>query len=275
MKIAITGSRGYIGSALCQVLRSIDEEITEYDYVLGDDILNIGALRDKVSDADCVVHLAAIVGYPAVSADPERAYQVNVIGTRNVCDVSHRVIFASAMSNYDGVKRVDEDTPIYPKTEYAKQKLEAEHIVLREPGNIVLRFGSLYGLSPNMRMDLLVHNFVRDAYKDGELEIYQPDAVRAITNIEDVLLAIARFISIDDDKGGVFNIVSVNKTKQKIAGEVQKVCNCRLRFVPGSDAESRNYLVLTRKMKNLGFSFKPHLNRSIRGILEYVRKSAS
>lgn len=271
MKILVTGSKGYIGSLLCMALRSIGVKVVEFDIINGDNICDIDAVNKASKGVDSIIHLAAIVGYPAVEKDPDLAYRVNVLGTQNIVNTGNRIVFASALSNYEVSGTVDEDTEINAITNYAKQKLEAEKAVLAGRGNVVTRFGSLYGCSPNMRWDLLMHTLIKNAVKTGNIDVYQPDFIRAFSNIEDVILALTMF-AFKDEQHGVFNVVSINMSKRELAEIIKAETMCNVNIVDGWDEESRNYTVSSEKIKKLGFKFNPRLRESVFEISQFARR---
>jgi nucleoside-diphosphate-sugar epimerase len=265
VKILVTGGCGYIGSYL---IRTLDHqhEVKCFDVVLGHDLLD----SELPKDVDTVVHLAGIVGPKSVDRDVVKARQINVNGTERVVSLGKRVIYASVLGKYDNVNLVKEETPPSPSHEYFKQKLEAERVVI-ENGGVVLRFGSLFGVSPRMRDDLLVNNMVKDAVDKGRIELYEPNAVRPITNISDAVAAIV--FSINGSHSGIFNVVSKNMRKAYIAAEV-KAClpDIAVEDIPGSDYEARSYSVSCEKLSRLKFIFNPRLQETICDIAQYYRK---
>jgi len=280
--VMITGSRGYIGSVLCHSLRRNGYEIIEFDSVLGHDVTNLKEVRSVSEKAWCIVHLAGIVGFGAVEKDPDFARKVNVEGTVNVASCGKRVIFASVLGRYDGYSVIDESTPFAPKHEYFVQKLDAEGRVLRvKPsssgiGNVVLRFGTLYGVSECMRWDLLVHNLILEGLREGRIQLYQPDVIRPVTDIRDAVSAIMFFVSTSAASGGVYNVVSQNIAKKDIvriiADSVPEVSGYDT--VPEEDYEKRDYVALTEKICSLGFKFNGDFAGSVEEIANLARKGS-
>lgn len=278
-KVLVTGSEGFIGQPLCNLLAGAGHEVTRFDKILGNDVTDIVEVRKAVDKVDMICHLASIVGFPQCDANPELARRVNVDGTVNVASSGKRVLYTSATSNYDGVEVVDEETPVVPKTLYAKTKLEAEDRLLKNnegsvlpnDGHIVLRFGSLYGLSPRMRDDLLLHNMCRDAVNNGKLEIYQPDFIRPLTNILDAMKALMFFVSCKETTHGLYHVISIHKTKREMAEAVSKVTDCEIEYVEGKDKENRSYTIDTKKIEALGFSFNPDFDEEVSRIVGSYR----
>ena len=154
--ILVTGSEGYVGAALCQKLKAEGYEGGKFDMVLGDDITNRDQVRGAAASADVIVHMAAVVGYPACERDPDMAGRVNVGGTANVVSCGKPIIYTSPMASFSG-DVVTEDMEIEPSSIHAATKRDAERIIRESERHIILRLGSNYGVSPRMRDDLLVH----------------------------------------------------------------------------------------------------------------------
>ena len=187
-----------------------------------------------MSTADCVVHLAAIVGFPACDkVGRDYAWRINVQGTQNVWQAANkagvkRFIFASSYSNYGESQQgelVTETSPLQPKSIYAETKIEAEkYLLCRGSSDITaptcLRLATVFGLSPRTRFDLIINQFVLDALTKGVLEIYQTDFKRSFVHVRDVARAIAAMMDapIEMVRNQVFNVgsESCNISKQKL-----------------------------------------------------------
>lgn len=266
MNVLVTGACGYLGSVLCPSLEKEGYKIRRFDKVLGDDITDASQVQKAGDGIDLIIHLAAIVGLHDVSKDIELARRVNVEGTANVCSLGLRTIFAGTLGGYPEGAVVDEETPVLPETPYYQQKLVAESLILqRRTDNLSLRFGTMYGVSPVMRWNLLVHDFVRQALEKGEISLFQPQSIRPISYIWDAIMAICFFM--DRNKGGVYNIVSANFTKIEIAEKIQEVTKCKITLIEGSDPERRNYTGSGAKVKALGFSPNCDLANAIKEIV--------
>ena len=192
--ILVTGGAGYIGSVLTRKLVSSKYNVKVLDsLVFGqdgisdlvsnklvklfpDDVRNKKILTDVLKDVDCVIHLAAIVGEPLCSKIPEIAKQINELATKQIIEYCkkagvQRLIFASTCSNYgSALETVNEDTPLESLSLYSETKVKSELNVLNSKDEnfepCVLRFATAYGLSPRMRFDLLLQEFIRDALID-------------------------------------------------------------------------------------------------------------
>jgi nucleoside-diphosphate-sugar epimerase len=187
-----------------------------------------------------VVHLAALVGFPACEAVGEKAaWRNNVESVRRVFQLaeevgSQRFIFSSTYSNYglttDG-KAVTEESPLRPQSLYAETKIAAERYLIDEAKTshcspLVFRFATLFGVSPRTRFDLIVNQFVLEALTRRELVIYQRGYSRSFVHVRDVVEGIALSLLTGTDKirGQIFNLGSDrgNYTKDQIVALVKK-----------------------------------------------------
>jgi len=281
--ILITGGAGYIGSLLCGDLLHRGYRVTVIDNLLygGDSLLGYLAhprfafhkadvcdkegLRPHFQGADLVVHLAAIVGYPACTrAGGEASYACNLDGTRNAFELAEeakaeRFLFSSTYSNYgvaeDG-RPVTEDSPLYPQSLYAETKIAAEKFLIEQAARsrcapVVYRFATLFGPSPRTRFDLIINQFVLEALRAGKLVIYQKDYNRSFVHIRDVVEAVRLALAapLEKIRGQVFNVGSNrgNYSKEKIARLVQ-------RYVPGLEVEYKD-LRFDGDMRDIKVSF--------------------
>jgi nucleoside-diphosphate-sugar epimerase len=262
--ILITGGAGYIGSLLTGVLLQRGYSVTVADDLLfgGESLLayfsnpNFHFIKGDVCDPcvlerikrtsnqsraeTAVVHLAAIVGFPACQAVGKQvAWRYNVESVQRVFGLaeeigSQRFIFASTYSNYglaaDG-RPVTEDSPLFPQSLYAETKIAAEQYLLDRAETslcapLVFRFATLFGLSPRTRFDLIVNQFVLEAMTQRELTIYQRGYSRSFVHVRDVVEGIALALSTPSEKlrGEVFNLGADcgNYTKDEIVALVKR-----------------------------------------------------
>lgn len=220
--VLITGGAGYIGSLLASELLRANYRVTVLDSLLfgGEslvpflyhpnfhfikaDVTEPRAVKDSLKDGwqkpDAIVHLAAIVGFPACQAVGRQvAWRYNVEATKTVfgqaADLGvERFVFASTYSNY-GLspkgKPVTEDSPLNPQSLYAETKIASEEFLLAQKdatcAPLVFRLATLYGLSPRTRFDLIVNQFVLEAFTKRELIIYQRGYSRSFVHIRDAV----------------------------------------------------------------------------------------
>ncbi len=277
--VLVTGGAGYIGSLLTGVLlqrgyrvvvlddllfggesllayfshpnfRFIKGDVSRPDFLAGigsgDDWTGWGVEQEGQSLAhfvdrfDAVVHLAAIVGFPACQAVGKQvAWRYNVEAVQRVYRFAEmagveRFVFASTYSNYglatDG-QAVTEESPLCPQSLYAETKIAAEEYLL-EQGRIgacapvIFRFATLFGISPRTRFDLIVNQFVLEAMTKRELIIYQRGYTRSFVHVRDVVDGIMMALSapLEKIRGQVFNLGSDggNCTKDEIVQMVKR-----------------------------------------------------
>ena len=241
--VLITGGAGFIGSLLTGELLRAGHRVTVLDKLLfgGDallpylpdpnfhfektDVWEPRALKEAVkatdSAPDAVVHLAAIVGFPACQAVGEQvARRYNVEATKHVFEQANelgvgRFIFSSTYSNYgqsDGGEPVTEASPLNPQSLYAETKIAAEEYLLANKDAVsaplIFRFATLYGLSPRTRFDLIVNQFVLEAYSKRELLIYQRGYSRSFVHVRDIVAGILLGLGSSEKKarGEIYNL---------------------------------------------------------------------
>lgn len=300
MRVLVTGGAGYLGSVLCEHLldhgcdvRVVDNLMygqqslfhlcwnPRFAFVRGD-VRDEALMRDALKDIDVVVHLAAIVGAPGCDRDPWLAQAVNY---ESVCLLNRLrgreqlVVYPTTNSGY-GTRSGDllctEDTPLEPISLYGRSKVDAERELLASPNVITLRLATVFGVSPRMRLDLLVNHFVYAAVTDGYLVVFEKDFKRNYIHVRDVAEC---FIHCIDHAGQMigrpFNagLEEANLSKEELALKVKQ-------FVPrfyvnfaevGSDPDQRNYIVSNRRLREAGFEAKRSLDAGIEELLKAYR----
>jgi nucleoside-diphosphate-sugar epimerase len=253
MKVVVTGGAGYVGAVVAGYLLANGMEITVFDRLVygGESLLSFFAhprfrfvkgdvrqregVMEALTGADAVVHLAAIVGEAACAIDESAAWSVNYGGAETAlaaareCGVP-RFVFMSTCSNYgisDPSELADESFPLRPISQYARAKVEAEQHVLAKSGNVctaVLRFGTICGLSPRMRFDLLVSEMARSAALGDPIHVFAPAAWRPFLHIRDAARAILECLGAADVlvRGKIFNVVGENCRKKHLVDVVLK-----------------------------------------------------
>lgn len=296
MKILVTGGAGYIGSMLVPMLLGRGYKVTVYDTLLwgikpllhvsshpgleiiSADTRDAKALQVAMSDQDMIIHLAAIVGYPACASDRARAITVNVDGTRNICDNlrdDQKLVFASTGSTYGKVDGIcNEDTPIDPLTLYGSTKWEAEKMVI-EKGGVALRFATVFGIAPRLRLDLLINDFVYQAIHSKQIILYEGHFRRTFLHSKDAarsyLFAIDYY---DKMRGSSFNVGdnSMNFTKRQIAELIQKYVEFYLHQADvGEDFDKRDYEVSYDKINKLGFRAEITIDEGIKELVKVLK----
>lgn len=257
----ITGGAGYIGSLLTSELLRADWRVTVLDSLLfgGEslvpflshpnfhfvkaDVTDPRAVKDSLRGEwpkpEAVIHLAAIVGFPACQAvGRQAAWTYNVEATKRVFEQADglgaaRFVFASSYSNYglspDG-KPVTEESPLNPQSLYAETKIAAEQYLLGQKdasaAPLLFRFATLYGISPRTRFDLIVNQFVLEAFTRRELVIYQRGYSRSFVHVRDAVCGISMGLDAPDPKvrAQIYNLGTDkgNYTKDEIVNLVLK-----------------------------------------------------
>ena len=259
--VVITGGAGYIGSSLAGELLRMGMKVTVIDDLLfgGESLLGYlshpnfhftkanvteprilrPSIRSDWDKPDALFHLAAIVGFPACQAVGRQvAWRYNVEATERIFEQAvalgvKRFIYASTYSNYglapDG-KPVTEQTPLAPQSLYAETKIAAERFLTAQSSTtcapLIFRLATLYGLSPRMRFDLIINQFVLEAYTKRELLIYQRGYSRSFVHIQDALRGLILGLQAPEEKARcqVYNLGSDdgNYTKDQIVELVLK-----------------------------------------------------
>lgn len=285
----ITGGSGYIGALLAQELLEAGREVRVLDSLLHGqedialeqeqagveviraDIRDAEARRRALTDAEAVVHLAAIVGDPACALDPKVSDDVNVQATRAlVADANElgveRLVFASTCSNYgrmaDPNVPITEEGELRPVSLYAEQKVGMEQLILAS-GNgqtqpTCLRFATVYGVGRRMRFDLTVNEFTRDLWADRELEVFGEQFWRPYIHVRDAARAVRTVLETPTEKvaGRVFNAgrSGENYRKLDLVDEIGKQVDRGSVSYVRRDEDPRDYKVSFDKIKaELGF----------------------
>ncbi len=290
MRVLITGGAGFTGSILAEELVSRGHQVTVFDALrVGDfaalsllrrqvrvvkgDVTRLDQLRPEVARHDAVIHLAAVVGYPACDAQPEIARAINVGGTRNVVDClspAQILIYASTGSVYGRVSELcTEAHEPSPLTLYGRTKLEAERIAV-SAGAIALRFATIVGVSPCMRFDVMLNAFVYWAVKAGWMVCYEPGARRTLLDVTDAARAYALALERSGAMAGeVFNVgnPAMNITKRQVLDEIRAQFPMRVVYDDvGEDPDRRDYAVSFEKFEAHGFRAQVTLRECVAAV---------
>jgi nucleoside-diphosphate-sugar epimerase len=300
MRILLTGGAGYLGSILVPRLLEAGYRVTvvdslvygthslfhvcaseRFDFVRGDarDERLIGEL---VREADVILPLAAIVGASACDRDPLMAESTNLGAIRMVNRLRSKdqlLIFPTTNSGYgtqSGETECTEETPLQPISLYGRTKVEAERLVLDSPNAITLRLATVFGMSPRMRLDLLVNHFVYAAVTDRYLVIFEKDFKRNYIHVRDVADCFVHCIGAADRMvGRPYNagLDSANLSKEELALKIgEHVPGFYVHFAEiGEDPDKRNYIVSNQRLREAGFEARRSLDEGIRELLKGYR----
>lgn len=297
MKVLVTGGAGYIGSILSDHLLRAGHTVTVVDNLMYEhhslfhlcavphfDFL-FGDARDEslmaalVKNFDVIIPLAAVVGAPACQRDPLLAQSVNLEAIRLVNRLRSKqqlVIFPTTNSGY-GTKSGDdyctEETPLEPISLYGSTKVEAEAELLGSSNAITLRLATVFGMSPRMRLDLLVNHFVYAAITDGYIVIFEKDFKRNYVHIRDVADCFVYCIQHAQKMvGRPYNVGldAANLSKEELANKVKEhVPKFYIHFAPvGSDPDKRDYIVSNQRLRAAGFEARRGLDEGIKELLK-------
>ncbi len=296
-KILVTGGAGYVGSVLVGRLLDEGHAVTVLDLLMYEnghamipffrnrrfrflkgDARSAETLRPLVADADVVIHLAAIVGFPACEKNPDLAVTTNLESARTLSGLLSRqqlVLYASTGSNYGHVEGVcTEETPLNPLSLYGRTKTEAEQLLMDHNTTIAYRFATAFGLSPRMRLDLLINDFVYEAVVNQYLIMFEKHFKRTFIHVDDMAKSFAFAVdNADKMKGEVFNIGDDrnNYSKEDVALMIKGKVDYYLHFADiGEDKDKRNYVVSYDKINRLGFSCDVRVEEGIEELIEAV-----
>jgi len=297
--IFITGGAGYVGTSLIPQLLEKKYNVTVYDslfYNNGDvlipfinnpnfkfiygDVRDENRLAEAMAGHNIVIHLAALVGFPLCKKMGEReTTSVNVGGTEMVLKhitPDQYLLFGSTGSNYGLVKEIcTEETPLNPLSIYGKTKTVAESLIMNRENSTAFRFATAFGISPRMRLDLLVNDLTYRFMTDGYVVIYESHFMRTFIHVRDMGKSFIMAIENHDRlKNNIYNVGSDEMNFSK-----QYVCQLIKQFIPnayinyadiGSDADQRNYIVSYNKINSLGFSTTITIEEGIQELIRTI-----
>lgn len=298
--VLVTGAAGYLGSVLCEHLLDADFQVVGLDslrygqhslfHLCADPRFEFvhGDVRDQdlmcrlVGRADVIVNLAAVVGAPACDRDPWLAREVNLGAVRllNQMRSPQQLVLQPTTNSGYGAQSGDvfctEETPLEPISLYGRTKVDAEAELLGSPNAISLRLATVFGVSPRMRLDLLVNHFVYAAVTDRYLVIFEGDFKRNYVHIRDVAEGFLHCIANRDHMvGNAYNLGldAANLSKKELALKVkEQVPDFHLTFSDiGKDPDKRNYIVSNERLRQAGFEATRGLDDGIRELLKGYR----
>ena len=298
--VLVTGGAGYLGSILCEHLLDAGYRVTavdnlmygqhslfhlcahpRFEFVYGD-VRDERLMGSLVRQADVLIPMAAIVGAPACDRDPWLARSVNLEAVRllnRLRSSQQLVIFPTTNSGYgtkSGEVFCTEETPLEPISLYGRTKVQAERELLETPNVITLRLATVFGMSPRMRLDLLVNHFVYAAVTDGYIVIFEKDFKRNYVHIRDVADCFIHCIQHAERMvGRPYNVGldAANLSKEELALKIKEhVPHFYIHFSDvGSDPDKRNYIVSNQRLREAGFEARRSLDDGIRELIKGYR----
>lgn len=297
-KVLVTGGAGYLGAILVPALLERGFAVTvidnfmygqdslaavcyrpEFSVVRGD-VRSIDTMRPLVKDADIIIPLAALVGAPLCEREPLAATSTNLRAIVDMLDLlgpGQRVILPVTNSGY-GIgksgKLCTEETPIRPVSLYGRDKVEVERRLLRRhPDAISLRLATVFGMSPRMRLDLLVNDFTYRAYTDRSIVLFESHFKRNFIHVRDVARAFLHAIDhFDAMKGQIYNVglSDANLSKLELCQRIQKHLPSFVIHESdiGKDPDKRDYIVSNEKIERAGYTPAFSLDDGIRELIK-------
>lgn len=296
-KILVTGGSGYLGSVLVPELLKMGHEVTVIDNLMyGQNSLSEcchldhfsiirGDARDHdlmtkhVKNKDVVIPLAALVGAPLCDRDKIGAETINRDAIKLLCDImteEQKMILPITNSGYgigEKGKFCTEETPLRPISLYGKTKVEAEKIALSRKNTVSLRLATVFGMSPRMRLDLLVNDFTYRAVKDRTVVIFEGHFKRNYIHIRDVARAFIHVMNnFEKMKGEPYNVglSDANLSKLELCEKIKEQLP-KFIFIEaplGEDPDKRDYIVSNEKIESTGY--KPVFTLEM-GIKELIK----
>jgi len=297
-RVLVTGGAGYLGSTLVPALLDRGFSVTvvdnfmygqdslsavcyhpEFSLVRGD-VRSMDTMRPLLKQADIVVPLAALVGAPLCDRDPLAATSTNLQAIVEMLDHLSRdqiVLLPITNSGY-GVgepgKFCTEETPIRPISLYGRDKVEVERVLLeRHPSALSFRFATVFGMSPRMRLDLLVNDFTYRACVDRFVVLFESHFKRNFIHVRDVARAFLHGIDhFDAMKGGPYNVglSDANLSKLELCQRIQRQVPgfVFLESSIGRDPDQRDYIVSNDKIERTGYRPAFSLDDGIRELIK-------
>jgi len=296
-RILVTGGAGYLGSTLVPELLAAGNEVTVVDNfmysqnslahvcanrnfrVVRGDIRIESVMKPLVREAQIVLPLAAYVGAPLCARDPVGARTVNhdaILTMLKLVEPSQYILMPTTNSAYgsgDKNNFCTEESPLRPISQYAIEKVEIEKSLMKHPNAISMRLATVFGMSPRMRIDLLVNDFTYRAVNDRFVVLFESSFKRNYIHVRDVAGAFLHAIANRDKmRGQIYNVGLSDANVSK-----RELCETIAKHVPGfvfleapvgKDPDQRNYIVSNDKMEATGW--KPRFSLDA-GIEELVK----
>jgi len=297
LNILVTGGAGYIGSVLVPDLLQAGYKVTVIDNFMFDqsslnqvcsnpnfsvvkgDIRIEEVMRPLIKNADIVIPLAALVGAPLCNLDPIGAKTTNHDAIKMMMSLmsrEQRILMPTTNSAYgsgDKDNFCTEESELKPISRYALDKVEIEKELMTRENSISFRLATVFGMSPRMRMDLLVNDFTYRAFNDRFIVLFESSFKRNYVHVRDISKVFQHGIDkFDSMKGEIFNVGLSEANVSKI-----ELCSAIKKHLPqftiieaqiGKDPDQRNYIVSNKKIEKTGFKASISLDS---GIIELIK----
>lgn len=300
MKILVTGGAGYLGSTMVPILAKSGHDVTVLDNFMyrQDHVVRMwpqenitainGDARDKavmkklMAKADAVFPLACLTGAPLCDQKPKEAEEIVIDALRLILKLRSQaqvVIYPTTNSGYgigEKGKFCTEKTPLRPVSLYGRLKVQAEKELLDAKQAITLRLATAFGVSPRMRLDLLVNDFTYKAVKDKKIKLFEGHFKRNFVHVRDIAKAFLHVLNhFERLKNEPYNVglSEANLSKLELCQEIKKQ-------VPGfeitedkhgKDPDKRDYIVSNEKIEKTGFKCDVSLSEGIKELIKLYR----
>ena len=297
MKVLVTGGAGYLGSVLVPELLAKGYAVTVLDNfmfrqnslanvcrhprfsVIKGDIRVKSLMAEILPKFDAIIPLAALVGAPLCAKDPVGATTTNrdaVLTMLSLLSKEQMLLMPTTNSAYgtgDENNYCTEESPLRPISQYAVEKVEVEKAVLEHPGAISFRLATVFGMSPRMRIDLLVNDFTYRAVNDRFVVLFESQFKRNYIHVYDVArVFLHAFENYEQMKGQIYNVglSDANLSKKELCERIKKhVPDFTIVEAPvGKDPDQRNYIVSNEKIESTGFKPQKSLDDGIEELIK-------
>lgn len=295
--ILVTGGAGYLGSIMVPDLLDAGHNVTVLDNfmfrqsslnhachnpnfsVVKGDIRVENVIAPLIKKADVIIPLAALVGAPLCSQDPVGATTINhdaITMMLKLISKEQRIIMPTTNSAYgtgDENNYCTEESPLRPISQYAIEKVAIEKEFMQHPNAISFRLATVFGMSPRMRIDLLVNDFTYRAVYDRFVVLFESHFKRNYIHVRDVSRVFRHaLVHYDTMKGQIFNVglSDANVSKKELCEHIQKQLPgfIFIEAAVGKDPDQRNYIVSNAKIEATGFRPEYSLDA---GIAELIK----
>ncbi len=295
MKILITGGAGYLGSVIVDKMLNAEHEVVVLDKLLFNqtsllqytsnsnfkfvygDVRNESLLEKLCKEADVIIPLAAIVGFPACASDPQLAKDINFKQIVNIVRFAQhkKILYPNTNSGYgigEGQTECTEESPLNPISVYGQTKCDAENFLRTMTNAITFRLATVFGVSPRMRTDLLVNDFTYKAITDKYIVVFERNFKRNFIHVEDVASAFLFMLeNYEKYKGEIFNVglSTANLSKQELLEKIQThVKDFAVSYNDYyEDPDKRDYIVSNTKIESTGWKPEWDLDRGINQLI--------
>jgi nucleoside-diphosphate-sugar epimerase len=297
LKILVTGGAGYLGSTLVPELLDLGHQVTVVDNfiykqtslnhvcyrsnfkIVKGDVRIESVMKPLIKDADVIIPLAALVGAPICNQDPVGATTINhdsILMMLKLISKDQLILMPTTNSAYgsgDKNNFCTEESPLNPISKYAIDKVEIEKTLMQHPNAISFRLATVFGMSPRMRIDLLVNDFAYRAVYDGFVVLFESHFKRNYVHVKDVSRVFQHaLINHDKMKGQIYNVglSEANVSKWELCERIKKhIPNFTFLEAPlGKDPDQRNYIVSNEKLELTGYKTAYSLDHGIEELIK-------